>query len=142
MKAELGQEKDFEEILDLRYRILRAPWGQSRESATDELEPISINAIVRSNSGGLIACGRLQKNSEDIGQIRYMAVDQNWQGRGLGKLILHKLEEEARKIGLKKIELQARENALDFYKAQRYKLEEKTFLLWGQVQHYRMAKYL
>lgn len=142
MKAELGTEKDLEEILDLRYRILRAPWLQDRDSATDELENESINAILRSHSGKLIACGRLQKNTAEIGQIRFMAVDQTWQGKGLGKLILKRLEEEAKNWGLKKIELQARENAVDFYTGQGYLMEEKSFLLWGQIQHYKMGKQL
>lgn len=142
MNVQLAGKTDLEEIIDLRYRILREPWGQSRESASDDKESEAVNAILRSESGALIACGRLQKNSETKGQVRYMAVAKEWQGRGLGKLILHKLEQEALRLGLSEIELQARENALEFYKCQGYHIQEKSFLLWGKIQHYLMLKEL
>jgi ribosomal protein S18 acetylase RimI-like enzyme len=71
-----------------------------------------------------------------------MAVDVNCQGKGLGKLIVVKLEEEAKRIGLKTIELQARENAVDFYKSQDYTIQETSFKLWDIIQHYLMIKQL
>jgi N-acetylglutamate synthase-like GNAT family acetyltransferase len=109
----------IEKIIDLRYEVLRKPWNQPKETSTDGMEESSINAYIEKN-GKIIACGRLQDNGNGLGQIRYMAVDVNCQGKGLGKLIVVKLEEEAKRIGLKTIELQARENAVDFYKSQDY----------------------
>ena len=44
-------------------------------------------------------------------------------------LILAFLEEEAKKINLKRIELQARENAVSFYEKNGYQIIEKSFLL-------------
>lgn len=134
--------KEFEKILELRYSILRAPWNQSKTSATDEKENESYNAFILSPEGNVIACGRLQENENKEGQIRYMAVDANWQGKGLGKTILEALEKKAKELGLQKIELQARENALEFYKNNNYAIDEKSFLLWGQIQHYKMSKIL
>lgn len=142
MTVQLAGKKDLEEIIELRYHILRAPWGQSRESARDDKESEAVHAILRSENGVLIACGRLQKNSETKGQVRYMAVATAWQGKGLGKLILQKLEQEAVKLGLSEIELQAREHAVDFYKSQGYGIQEKSFLLWDKIQHYLMRKEL
>src|SRR5688572_8086009 len=101
---------DLEAILNLRYEILRKPWNQSKESASDALEETSVNAFIEDN-GKIIACGRLQENEGKVGQIRYMAVDGNYQGKGLGKLILKFLEEKAKQQHLQKIELQARGNA-------------------------------
>lgn len=134
--------EEFEKILELRYTILRAPWNQSKASATDEKENESYNAYILSPEGEVIACGRLQENENKVGQIRYMAVDANWQGKGLGKTILEALETKAKELGFKKIELQARENALEFYKSNTYSIDEKSFLLWGQIQHYKMSKIL
>ncbi len=130
-----------EQIIDLRYEVLRKPWNQTRISATDDLEEISINAYIETN-GEIIACGRLQNNDNRIGQIRYMAVDNGFQGKGLGKLIVSKLEDEAKHLQLKTIELQARENALEFYKSQGYSVKEKSFKLWDVIQHYLMTKHL
>jgi len=130
----------LDKILQLRYTILRAPWKQSIESATDEREADAYNAYINSVEGELIACGRLQENENKVGQIRYMAVNASWQGKGLGKSILLALEAKARELGFIKIELQARENALAFYKSNGYTVDEKSFLLWGQIQHYKMSK--
>ena len=111
------------------------------ETATDDLELSSINAYIEQDKE-VIACGRLQDNGNGLGQIRYMAVNPNYQGKGLGKLIVAKLEEEAKRIGLKTIELQARENALEFYKSQGYIVKETSFKLWDIIQHYLMTKEL
>jgi N-acetylglutamate synthase-like GNAT family acetyltransferase len=127
-------------ILKLRYEVLRKPWSQTIDSASDQLEHKSINAFIQNNKGVFIACGRLQENENKIGQIRFMAVDQNYQGKGLGKLIITSLEEKAKDLQLNKIQLQARENAVSFYKNNGYVMIEKTFLLWDQIQHFLMEK--
>lgn len=132
--------QQFNSILKLRYEVLRKPWSQTIESATDQLEEKSINAFIQNNKGVFIACGRLQENENKIGQIRFMAVDQNYQGKGLGKLIITSLEEKAKELKLNKIQLQARENAVSFYKNNGYVMIEKTFLLWDQIQHFLMGK--
>jgi ribosomal protein S18 acetylase RimI-like enzyme len=126
-------------IIDLRYTILREPWSQSKETATDGMEDSAINAFIEEN-GRVVACGRLQDNGNHLGQIRYMAVDASYQGQGLGKLIVAKLEEEAKKMQLQVIELQARENAVEFYKSQGYKVLGESFKLWDIIQHYLMTK--
>jgi N-acetylglutamate synthase-like GNAT family acetyltransferase len=133
--------KIIEKIIDLRYDILRKPWNKPKETATDELEGQSVNAYIEED-GTVIACGRLQDNGGGIGQVRYMAVAEGQQGKGLGKLILSKLEEEALAMGIQSIELQARENALEFYKAQGYAIKETSFKLWDIIQHYLMTKKL
>lgn len=133
---------ETEAIIDLRYEILRNPWGQPKDTATDNLEKSSINAYISDENGKIIACGRLQENEDKVGQIRYMAVHHSYQGKGLGKLIVEFLEKKGNEMGLRKIELQARENAVEFYKSCGYKIAETSFLLWGIIQHYRMEKEL
>lgn len=139
-KVQLANTQNvINQIIDLRYIVLREPWDKPKDTATDELELSSINAYIESN-GEVIACGRLQDNGSGLGQIRYMAVHPNYQGKGLGKLIVAKLEEEAKTIHLNTIELQARENAVEFYKSQGYSIKEKSFKLWEIIQHYLMVK--
>lgn len=128
-------------IIDLRYEILRKPWNKPKDTATDELESQSVNAYIE-EQGKIIACGRLQDNGGGTGQVRYMAVAEGQQGKGLGKLILNRLEEEALSMGIRTIELQARENAVEFYKAKGYTIKEPSFKLWDIIQHYLMTKNL
>jgi N-acetylglutamate synthase-like GNAT family acetyltransferase len=139
---ESKSKAELEEILKLRYTILREPWNQPASTATDELEAQSINAFVCDDNNNVIACGRLQENEGKVGQIRFMAVDNRFQGKGLGRLIVNYLEDKASELGLKTIELQARENAVDFYKNSGYNVKAKSFLLWGIIQHYLMEKKL
>lgn len=133
---------EVQAIIELRYKILRQPWDQPKETSSDGMEDTSFNAYISDKNGKVIACGRLQENENKIGQIRYMAVDDDQQGKGLGKLILIALENKAKQIELNSIELQARENALAFYKSNHYQLKEKSFKLWDIIQHYLMHKQL
>lgn len=137
---EVKTKKELEGIVALRYTILRQPWNQPAETASDHLEDSSCNAFITDEQGVVIACGRLQENEFKTGQIRYMAVASAYQGKGLGKLVLQFLEQKATELQLRKIELQARENAIEFYKANGYIVKEKSFLLWGIIQHYLMEK--
>lgn len=136
-----NNQNSLNQIIDLRYTVLRQPWNQPKETSTDGMEDSAINAFIEDN-GKVIACGRLQDNGNGLGQIRYMAVDANYQGKGLGKLIVAKLEDEAKAINLTRIELQARENALEFYNNQGYEVKETSFKLWDIIQHYLMTKEL
>lgn len=135
-------DETIQRIIQLRYLVLRQDWQQSIESATDELEATSYNAYIENENADLIACGRLQINTNNIGQIRFMAVAKSEQGKGYGEKILQFLEEKAKLLSLEVIELQARENALIFYEKQGYQMVEKTFSLWGQIQHFLMSKKL
>jgi len=133
-------ENELALITELRYKILRKPWNQPYESSRDELEEKSVNAYIADSGQNVIACGRLQENENKIGQIRYMAVEEKLQGKGLGKLILVFLENKAKELGLKTVQLQARENAVKFYEINGYTIKEKSHLLWGLIQHYLMEK--
>lgn len=133
-------KQHIDSIIALRYFILRKPWDQPADTATDNLEETSVNAFIENEQGEVIACGRLQENENKIGQIRFMAVRDDYQGKGFGNQILNFLESKAREMKLEKIELQARDNALEFYKRCGYTMREKSFLLWGLIQHYRMEK--
>ena len=46
--------QQFNSILKLRYEVLRKPWSQSIDSATDQLEEKSINAFIQNNKGVII----------------------------------------------------------------------------------------
>jgi N-acetylglutamate synthase-like GNAT family acetyltransferase len=135
-------KEDLTKIIDLRYEILRKPWDQPYSTSSDELEEKSINAFITDDTGRAIACGRLQENEDRIGQVRYMAVHTDFQGQGLGHEIIVALENKARLMGMVKIELHARENALDFYQKEGYKITEVSYKLWNIIQHYLMEKTL
>lgn len=126
---------------ELRWRILRAPW-QRQGPERDETDDISIHRMVCDREGRALAVGRLHRVDDNTGQIRFMAVDTDQQRRGYGSLLLRALEQVALDLGLARIVLQARENAVPFYLAHGYRVEEKSFLLFDEIQHYLMSKQL
>ena len=135
--------EEFKKYYKLRYEILRKPWGQPLGSERDEGENTSIHRMIIDNStGNALAVGRLQFNSEDEAQIRYMAVANDLQGKGLGNQIISALEDVARGRGIQRIILSARINALPFYKNNGYNIMKKTHLLFGEIQHWLMEKEL
>jgi N-acetylglutamate synthase-like GNAT family acetyltransferase len=133
---------EWDAYYDLRWKVLRAPWNQPKGSERDEMEDSCYHVMVVDNSGVVAGTGRLQLNSPELAQIRFMAVDLNLHGKGIGKKIMNALEAEARRLGAKSVFLQARELAVPFYLACGYEIIEKTFLLYDSIQHYSMKKSL
>ncbi len=132
---------EFKQYYDLRYRILRAPWGEPRGSEVDEIENQCFHILATSNEK-TIGVGRLQINSAAEAQIRYMAVEKSYEGNGIGRMIANALEQEARNKNIDTIMLDAREPAVGFYQKLGYKIEKKSYVLFNEIQHFRMVKRL
>jgi N-acetylglutamate synthase-like GNAT family acetyltransferase len=135
-------QEDFEKYYQLRWEVLRKPWNQPRGTEKDENEATSIHVMAIDDAGECIGVSRLQFASAEEGQVRFMAVRDDQQGKGVGKKLMHYLEEKAKEKGAKKIMLHSRENAVNFYLSIGYVMKEKSHLLWGEIQHFRMEKFL
>jgi len=133
--------QDFEAYYTLRYEVLRKPWGQPLGSEIDETDSTSIHAFIKQNNIA-IACARLHFVDDKTAQIRYMAVHQAYQGNGLGKLVITYLENISKEHNRLHVILHARENAVNFYKNCGYIINEKSYLLWGKIQHFLMQKFI
>ena len=134
---------EFKIYYNLRYEVLRKPWLQPKGSERDEEEETSLHRmIIDEPNGKAVAVGRLQFNNIEEAQIRYMAVSDDYQGMGYGSEIVKVLENIAREKGSRKIILQSRENAVKFYKKNGYKIIEKSYLLFDEIQHWLMEKEL
>ena len=143
-------EEEFKHYYHLRWKILRAPWHQPEGSEIDDLEDdcFHIMAIKPNpdsnniNSDEILAVARLQFNTDKQAQIRYMAVDKSHERQGIGRQLINSMEKHAKDSGCKQIILDAREPAINFYKKLGYQVIEKTYLLFDDIQHYRMLKVL
>ena len=116
--------EEFKKYNLFRWEILRTPIGKSIESIKDEHEDSSYHLIGLSNNE-IIACGRLHLNNANEAQIRYMAIDEHFQGKGIGKKIIKLLEAEAKKQNINRVVLNARDHVVEFYKKSGYKIIEK-----------------
>jgi predicted GNAT family N-acyltransferase len=132
-------ELEWENYFDLRYRILREPLGQPVGSERNKDDATGIHFALYENDI-LKAVARLDTQENEVMQVRFVAVENESQGKGYGKKIMLASEEKAKSLGTKKMILHARENAVPFYLNLNYRLIEKSYNLFDQVQHYLMMK--
>jgi GNAT superfamily N-acetyltransferase len=133
---------EWDQYYDLRWRVLRAPWGQPRGHERDELEASSTHLALWDQSGTPVAVGRLHLNSPAEAQVRFMAVHPDWERQGLGSQILRALEAQARKVGAAIMVLNSRDAAQPFYRRHGYEATGEAGTLFGTVLHVRMSKAL
>lgn len=131
---------EWQRYFELRWRVLRAPWGQPPGSEKDDLEPVATHVAAWSPDGDLIAVGRIHMNSETEAQVRYMAVDAAHARRGCGSRILAELESRAAEKGATAVVLNARDTAQPFYESRGYHVVGPAETLFEAVRHVRMEK--
>ena len=125
----------------LRFNVLREPWNQPLGSEVLADEDQAIHAIAVEDNE-VLGVARMHESAEKQGQVRCVATATAAQGKGIGKAIMAYLEEQAKAKGWTEIVLEARENAVPFYQRIGYTIIAESYLLFGEIQHYRMKKAL
>ena len=132
--------EEIEKYKDLRWRVLRAPWNQPRGTELDELELLAFPIMVCEVDGIPVGVGRVHFVDDVTAQIRSMAVEEEWRGKGIGSIVIRELEKIAIEKGAKKIILHARDNAVKFYERNGYKVVKQSHTLFGSIPHFLMEK--
>lgn len=135
-------EQDWQAYFDLRWRLLRAPWQQPRGSEQDEFERSAYHVAAKTDNGKTVGVGRIQLIAPQEWQIRYMAVYQTHRGMGVGSMILKQLERYAESQAARRITLNARESAIDFYRKHNYQVCGDGPILFDAIKHKHMQKML
>ncbi len=136
------KEEELQAYYKLRYEILRKAWGQSEHTTRDEWENQSLHVLMVDENGKGVATGRLQYNSDTEAQIRSMGVTEELRGQGLGSRVLKFLEEKAREKNYRRLTLDARDNAVNFYKRNGYTVFGDSYTLFDIIPHFKMGKEL
>jgi thioesterase domain-containing protein len=131
---------EFAQYYQLRWEILRAPWQQAKGSEQDEYESEAIHRILIDDEQQIVGVGRLHFTEQSHAQIRYMAINADYQGKGLGKQMIDTLEQKSAKLGARVISLNARKDAVKFYQYLGYQLLEFSHLLYNEIEHFSMTK--
>lgn len=142
---ELVEPSSLEEIEKyrlLRWEILRAPWNQPMTVDPDDESKNVYPVLILDTNKDAVACGRIIFLEDHSAQIRSIAVSDFYKGQGYGKLVMKALEDKAKERGVTRLFLHARENAIPFYLSLDYSILEKTHLLFNEIQHFSMEKYL
>ena len=135
-------EAEWKAYYALRYHVLREPWNQPHGSEVLQDEATAIHVMAIDEDGKALGVARMHECAHLQGQVRCVAVATDQQGKGIGKLIMSYLEKVATENGWQEMVLEARENAVPFYKSLGYHIEQESYLLFGEIQHYRMKKAL
>ena len=132
--------KEYKQMIDLRYDILRKPLNLSFES--DELDKEKNDILIGAfEEEKMLGCCLLTKIDKDCMRLRQMAVQNNLQGRGIGASMMNFAEHVARDAGYKKLTMHARKSAIGFYEKLGYKVLGDEFIEIS-IPHYIMEKKL
>ena len=132
---------EINQYYQIRFNELRKPWNQPIGSEKDLIEEDCVHRMIKFGDD-YVGVARLQYNTKLEAQIRYMAIKQKYQMKGLGKILIIDLENIAKENNIKEMILQSRELAVPFYLSLDYKIVKKTHLLFNEIQHFLMRKYL
>jgi predicted GNAT family N-acyltransferase len=138
IKTIVHDSPGYEAEVRLRYLILRQPLGLSfpTEQLCAEADSHHIGYYI---DGKLVGCLVLKPINDKQIQMTQVAVDENIQGRGVGRRMVKYSEDFAKRFGFQEMVLHARETAVPFYEMLSYNkvgdcFTEVTIPHWGMVK--------
>ena len=134
---------DFKIYYDLRYNVLREPWGQPRGTEKDDYEPISHHFMaVNDQDKEVVGCVKFFEKEPGVAWVSHLAVKSALQRTGIGRQLLGYVEAQARELGYKKIGCQSRLNTTDYFEKAGYKVHGLPTRYFGTTQVVWMEKEL
>lgn len=131
---------DYLALVELRRAVLRIPLGLN--FTADQLAAESTQLHLGAWDGDRLAgCLVLRLDEPGIVRMRQVAVSPDVQRSGVGRALVIESEAEARRRGLKKMTLNARNTAVPFYRRLGYTGEGDLFPEVG-IPHLFMTKAL
>lgn len=93
---------------DMRsVRRLVEPYAERRILLAKEMvgyyEAVQEFLVAADVDGGVVGCGALHVMWDDLAEVRTLAADPAWRGRGVGHAIVEGLVERARRLGLRRV---------------------------------------
>jgi predicted N-acetyltransferase YhbS len=140
-------EQEFEEYYRLRYERLRQPLGlPPGAEREDPAEPASLHIVAKVDgrivAAGCWAMGMRKQDSRRIVFVRFrqMAVDPDFEGRGIGSAIMRHVEQSARSAGAAEILGNVRVGNVALFKRHGYVEQGEGVTLYGQVESVSMVR--
>ncbi len=118
--------KEYRQMVDLRYHLLRKPLALSftDEELLQEKNYIHIGCFDDTKMEGCCMLVPLDKSTV---QLRQMAVTSGLQGKGIGSVLMQFAENISRDRGYKKLIMHARKTAVGFYEKLGYQKKGDEF---------------
>ena len=132
--------KEYRQMVDLRFQLLRKPLGldYTAEDLEKEKDDILIGIF---DEYLLEGCCILTKIAPQTVKLRQMAVNSGLQGKGIGRVLMTFAENVARDRGMRRMVMHARKSAVGFYEKLGYGVCSDEFLE-VTIPHYEMEKAL
>ena len=111
---------EFDEALKLRHEVLRKPLNMEFNAEDIAKEYDSFHIGCYTNAGDLLAVLILKPIDQKMVKMRQVAVSPQTQSKGVGTFLVRESEKFAAIKGFEKIELHARDTAIEFYKKSGY----------------------
>jgi predicted GNAT family N-acyltransferase len=132
--------EDLAAAYEIREDVFVAGQGVPIELERDVLDRVAVHVLAR-RDGQAVAPGRLVARYEGVGVLGRIAVVESERGTGLGVAVMRALEDNARQLGLERIELHAQTHALAFYQRLGYQPYGEEYVEAG-IPHLSMDKTL
>ena len=131
---------EWDACFDLRWRILRQPWGQPRGSARDSMDDSAVHLLLLDSARKPLACGRLHFNAPDEAQVRFLTRMRVVPATGVAFSRDWRLRR--RVAALRSSVSNARDNVTEFYAKHDYAVVGEAETLFGVIRHVLMEKSL
>ncbi|KAI1299656.1 putative acetyltransferase [Halotydeus destructor] len=116
-------ERDWQQYYDLRYQVLFQPYGcdynEKWLKQADRWDTVHLGLFDDNNQ--LIGVGMLNPEKL-VARVRFVGIQADYQRQGFGKVLMEQLEKEAIKRHFDKVVLDAKEDAVDFYRKIGYRV--------------------
>ena len=132
---------EFDELLALRYKVLREPLGLDFTAEQIAGEYSSTHLACYDSNWVLHGCLTLLPLENGEVKMRQVVVAGQSQRKGIGKMLVLESEEWARRKGFFKMVLHARNTAVPFYGKLGYTPVGEPFFEVG-ISHFKMIKEL
>jgi predicted N-acetyltransferase YhbS len=152
VKIELTEprtEEEFDQYHQLRYERLRKPHGLPRGSERDDPAEASSTHVIAKVDGRVVgaACWVVGMRRDDppgtrhtFVRFRQMAIDHDFDNRGIGIVMTRHIEKAARALGAKEILGNVRVERVPYFERLGYVVKGDGETLFGSVEHVSMAK--
>lgn len=137
-------EEQLRQAFDVRVEVFVNEQGVPKELEMDEYDesPESCSHFIVLEGDVPIAAGRFKTFEPGVAKMQRIAVLKSFRGKGIGKVLLAEMEEEAKRQNYNQSLLDAQCTAEDFYRKIGYVTESAEPFLDANIWHVRMRKSL
>ena len=120
------KSKEFEQVINLRFNVLFAPYNKVEKYDYDELDYISLH-LVALDKDKVVAYSRIT-NDNGVGKITNVVVDSEYSQRGIGFEMMKRHIIKAKECNMNYLHLNSRLDTVNFYKKVGFQCKDDTFV--------------